>query len=83
MYFAGFTWILGHAGKEQLVCVPHHWRCLNNLKCIKESERCNGKYDCEDHSDENYCNVTFTTSAPPAQIAKGKNMLLQVSAQKK
>lgn len=56
----------GHAEKEQLKCIPHTWRCLDNRKCIPYSSRCNGKFDCQDHSDEQYC-------AGPSENLEGKN----------
>lgn len=62
----------GHAGKEQLVCIPNHWRCLDNLKCIAESSRCNGIYDCQDHSDEKYCEEPGFTRPP--EIGKEGNI---------
>lgn len=56
---------LGHAEKEQLKCIPNYWRCLDNGRCIAESSRCNGIYDCQDHSDEQYCDR-------PSETLKGK-----------
>lgn len=62
---------LGHAGKERIKCIPGHWRCSDNLKCVSESSRCNGIYDCQDHSDESNCDE----SLPPESL-KGKFRLI-------
>lgn len=56
MYTIWLVYGLGHAGKEQIKCIPNYWRCLDNRKCIAESSRCNGIFDCQDHSDEHNCN---------------------------
>lgn len=58
IFNALLAWLVyGHAEKDgkPIKCIPNHWGCLDNLKCIDESSRCNGIYDCQDHSDEQNC----------------------------
>ena len=33
-------------------CTAGWWRCRDNLKCIPDSERCDGMVSCNDVSDE-------------------------------
>lgn len=72
MYFVGIRG-LGHAGKDKLVCIPRYWRCLDNLKCVSESSRCNGIYDCQDRSDEMNCSAFDNATSSEGQ--KGKNAI--------
>lgn len=74
MYFVGIRG-LGHKGKAQLVCIPDYWRCLDNLKCVSESSRCNGSYECQDRSDEMNCHAfDNSTIRPSNQSQKGKDL---------
>ncbi|GBL69053.1 hypothetical protein AVEN_241844-1 [Araneus ventricosus] len=35
-------------------CSFDQFKCLNN-KCVQRTDICNGRNDCGDNSDENYC----------------------------
>ncbi|PAA49385.1 hypothetical protein BOX15_Mlig029509g1 [Macrostomum lignano] len=39
-----------------VICAPNEFKCKND-KCIDRSLRCDGKDDCGDNSDEEYCNT--------------------------
>ncbi|GBN27747.1 hypothetical protein AVEN_198860-1 [Araneus ventricosus] len=42
-------------------CSFDQYRCLNN-KCVHRTDMCNGRNDCGDNSDENYC--SYSNSCP-------------------
>lgn len=36
-------------------CGENEFQCKNDLKCIPATKRCNGRYDCQDSTDESDC----------------------------
>lgn len=39
-------------GKRKLVCVSTAWKCHDRRECVPKESLCDGKYDCDDKSDE-------------------------------
>ncbi|CAI7905231.1 unnamed protein product [Closterium sp. NIES-53] len=39
-------------------CPEGYWKCSNEVQCIDETLKCNGKADCKDGSDEKGCSVS-------------------------
>lgn len=58
-----------HAFKP-LTCIANTWKCADNRRCIKLSSVCNGKPDCEDFSDEKYCDSAGKVKLPIEKIAE-------------
>lgn len=41
--------------EEDIDCVGSEFKCDSNKRCLPTKLKCDGKYDCEDGSDEKHC----------------------------
>ena len=55
-----------------LTCTADQFKCLDGYRCIRKSQRCDGKLDCVDHSDETECNDSSSCRYGIWRCAEGK-----------
>ena len=45
--------------KPDIQCKEDQFNCTDGLKCIESNWKCDGDFDCHDHSDEKNCDDVF------------------------
>ena len=55
-----------------LVCTDDQFKCMDGYRCIRKSQRCDGKLDCVDRSDEKDCDSSNSCRYGIWRCAEGK-----------
>lgn len=56
--------------RKRVICASNAWKCMDNKFCIRQSSLCDGKPDCEDKSDEKYCDSEGKVELPIERVVE-------------